>query len=259
MSTLQPPTFRFPFALRDQPHEVQQAHIFAFNAVLDLQRAIGSLKGQINNITTTASTTSTTTEISVGGGSLGTSFPGLGGVNDQTGNTAYTVSAGDNGVLLILNDASPVAVTLNSGLTPPYFIFITNFGAGTVTLTPTAGTINGAGSLALLTNESIWCVFNGTNWKTDAFFAPPVTLAKITHQWLDSYTATTGAFTQSQPAFTDISGSLATGQLPASVPVVSFGSGAPVGSSTEGYLYFDTSGSPYHGYVWHSAAWHQFS
>jgi hypothetical protein len=166
MSTLQPPTFRFPFALRDQPHEVQQAHIFAFNAVLDLQRAIGSLKGQINNITTTASTTSTTTEISVGGGSSGTSFPGLGGVNDQTGNTAYTVSAGDNGVLLILNDASPVAVTLNSGLAPPYFSFITNFGAGTVTLTPTAGLINGNASLALLQHQSVYVVFNGTNWKT---------------------------------------------------------------------------------------------
>jgi hypothetical protein len=37
---------------------------------------------------------------------------------------------------------------------------------------------------------------------------PAVTIAKVSHQWLDSYTASTGAFTQSQPAFTDISGTL---------------------------------------------------
>lgn len=41
--------------------------------------------------------------------------------------------------------------------------------------------------------------------------------------------------------------------------VVSFGSGAPTGTTDEASIYFDTSGSPYHGYVFHSGAWHQFS
>jgi hypothetical protein len=45
----------------------------------------------------------------------------------------------------------------------------------------------------------------------------------------------------------------------AAAPTVSFGIGAPGGTSNEGYLYFDTTGSPYHGYVWHSGAWHIFS
>src|SRR5208282_2183034 len=36
---------------------------------------------------------------------------------------------------------------------------------------------------------------------------PPLTIAKITHEWLDSYTSTTGAFTQSQPAAADLSDS----------------------------------------------------
>lgn len=45
----------------------------------------------------------------------------------------------------------------------------------------------------------------------------------------------------------------------ASAPTVSFGAGAPGGTSNEGYLYFDTTGSPYHGYVWHLGAWQQFS
>jgi hypothetical protein len=44
----------------------------------------------------------------------------------------------------------------------------------------------------------------------------------------------------------------------ANAPVVSFGTGAPAGTATEGDLYFDTTGSPYHGYVWHGA-WQIFS
>jgi hypothetical protein len=39
-------------------------------------------------------------------------------------------------------------------------------------------------------------------------------ISKIAHQWLDSYTSTTGVFTQSQPAFTDISGTLTAAQEP---------------------------------------------
>ena len=37
-------------------------------------------------------------------------------------------------------------------------------------------------------------------------FTIPQTIAKVTHQWLDSYTAGTGLFTQSQPGFPDIAG-----------------------------------------------------
>lgn len=40
------------------------------------------------------------------------------------------------------------------------------------------------------------------------------TIAKVTHLFLDSFTAATGNFTASQPAFTDISGSVAASQLP---------------------------------------------
>ncbi len=40
----------------------------------------------------------------------------------------------------------------------------------------------------------------------DAGGPPPATLAKVTHKWLDSYTASTGLFTQSQPDFSDLTG-----------------------------------------------------
>jgi hypothetical protein len=43
----------------------------------------------------------------------------------------------------------------------------------------------------------------------------PISISKVTHEWLDSYNAATGLFTQSQPAFADLSGSIATGQIPA--------------------------------------------
>lgn len=256
--TLPPNTFRYPFALADQPHEVQQAHIFAFNAVLDLQNAIKSLKGQLD-----AKTTTTITSASSSSGSgvipVPTPFPGLGAVRDLTGSTSYTVLAADNGILLILSDSSSVTLTLDSAMTTPYFLFASNFGAGLVTFTPTSGTINGAATFTLSTGYVVQIVFDGTNWKTSSVLVIPQNTPAVLHEWLASYNSSTGVFTQTQPAFTDISGSLATGQLPASVPVVSFGSGAPAGSSTEGYIYFDTSGSPYHGYVFHSSAWHQFS
>ena len=40
---------------------------------------------------------------------------------------------------------------------------------------------------------------------------------------------------------------------------VTYGTGAPSGSATENAVYFDTTGSPYHGYVFHGTAWHIFS
>lgn len=41
-------------------------------------------------------------------------------------------------------------------------------------------------------------------------------------------------------------------------PIPTFGTGAPSTLVSEGALYFDTTGSPYVGYVQHSGAWHQF-
>jgi hypothetical protein len=102
-------------------------------------------------------------------------------------------------------------------------------------------------------------VFDATNWKTSDVTVLAQTYTAVTHQWLKDYNMATGAFTSSQPAFTDISGTLATAQLPASVPVVSFGVGAPAGSSTDGYLYFDTTVAIYVGYVYHSGGWNQIA
>src|SRR5215469_4306775 len=42
----------------------------------------------------------------------------------------------------------------------------------------------------------------------------PITITPVSHQWLNSYTSTTGLFTQTQPAFSDLSGQASLTQLP---------------------------------------------
>lgn len=44
----------------------------------------------------------------------------------------------------------------------------------------------------------------------------PANTPAITHDFITAYNSTTGAFSQAQPAFTDISGQITTAQLPAS-------------------------------------------
>lgn len=167
-------------------------------------QAFGIQQGKINGL---KSSTTTNTTIEAGGGSSGggSSFLGQGLINDQSGQTGYATAPSDNGILLILNDASPVAVSLTTDAAP-FYLFITNFGAGTATLAPSTGTINGGASLALLQNQTVLAECDSTNWKTTAIQVTPHSLAKVTHEWLDSYSAATGLFTQSQPAYSDISG-----------------------------------------------------
>lgn len=82
----------------------------------------------------------------------------------------------------------------------------------------------------------------------------------VTAAQVPNLSALNGAVTAAQvPALSLLSGKVTAAQLPSDVPVVSFGSGAPAGASTEGYLYFDTSVAPFQGYVYQAAAWNKFS
>lgn len=167
------------------------------SAILALNTKVEALK--------TASTTSTTNTVTTVT-SATTTFPGLGTVNNQTGAVSYTTQTQDNGTMLIVDDASSIAVTLNSLVATPYLFFITNLGAGTATLTPTSGLIDGGASFTLLQNYTSMVVFDGTNWWASFLPVVPVNTPAVAHEWLDSYNATTGAFTQTQPAIADISG-----------------------------------------------------
>lgn len=88
-------------------------------------------------------------------------------VNSQTG-TSYAISVNDNGKLITFDNASPVAVSLpqaTGDFGVGYNFFVRNKGAGTVTITPSTSTINGAASIALGNSASVYVVSDGTNYQ----------------------------------------------------------------------------------------------
>jgi hypothetical protein len=139
-------------------------------------------------------------------------------VNAQVG-TTYTVLGSDRSKLVTLKNASAIAVTLpQAGATFPtgWIATFSNQGAGTATITPTTSTINGASSVTLLTGQSLDIVSDGTNYYglvgTTVF---PVT-SPVSHQFATGMNSS-GVLSLAQPAFTDISGTLAQTQLPATI------------------------------------------
>lgn len=91
----------------------------------------------------------------------------LNGVNYQTG-TTYTFGAADVLRVTQFSNASPVAVTLPNGSTLGFqagaVIAARNNGAGTVTITCSGCTINGAATLALSTGGNVDLYSDGINY-----------------------------------------------------------------------------------------------
>ena len=87
-------------------------------------------------------------------------------VNAQTG-TSYTIASTDCGKQVTFDNASAVAVTVPqaTGTFSTCQFDVTNTGVGTVTLTPTTSTINGAISLAIAQNRQCTLNSDGTNWQ----------------------------------------------------------------------------------------------
>lgn len=192
-----PINVRIPQFNLDTEEGRQAAHRYLASGIVDLNQAIAYLKANPQ------STSSTTTIIQSGGsGGGGGSSPVVGGVNDQSGQTTYTTVDGDNGVLLVLSDASPISVTLSSA-TAPYFIFIANIGTGDATLTPVSGTISyagnsGAASLPLKADYACIVFYDGTNWWG---FTEPLVPSSFTatnrFNWISAYNSSTGVFSES--------------------------------------------------------------
>lgn len=90
-------------------------------------------------------------------------------VNAQTG-TTYTVVDGDRAKLLTLSNASAVAVTLPQAnatdtFVSGWFVDVANIGAGSVTITPTTSTINGAASLVIPQGRGCRITSDGANYQ----------------------------------------------------------------------------------------------
>lgn len=139
-------------------------------------------------------------------------------VNAQSG-ASYTVLNSDRGKLVTITHATAVAVTLpQAGTSFPsgWASFMENVGAGTVTITPTTSTIDGLASLTLAQYASVLIVSDGVNYFTVRGRTTIPATGAVTHNFVTSINAD-GTANLAQPAFTDISGTLAQGQLPASI------------------------------------------
>lgn len=92
------------------------------------------------------------------------------GVNAQTG-ASYTVVAGDENRVTTYSHSTAVAVALpaatTTGFTAGAYFTEVNIGVGTVTITPTTSTINGASSLVLATGQSARITSDGTNYAAE--------------------------------------------------------------------------------------------
>lgn len=152
-----------------------------YPAINDHDQAISKLKAQLDDVisgktviatsTSSSSSSTTTTGVSSFNGLTGDViyFPNLGTVDDQTGLTSYTLQQSDSGAVVIVNDASPVTIDLNTLITTSFFCFITNFGTADATLTATSPQlINGASTYVVPMNGTVVLVFDGTNWETTA-------------------------------------------------------------------------------------------
>jgi hypothetical protein len=247
MSTTPPIQSSGPVISPDVPWETRRHLQLLYQKLGNHTRAFSHVVNQINTLKPGSTTNNITVDQNVisGGGGGSSEFLGQGLVNDQTGATSYATHPGDNGILLILNDASPVAVTLTTDAAP-FYLIITNFGAGTATLTPSTGTINGGASLPLLQNQTVLVSCDSTNWHTTAILVPPQNTPAVAHEWLNSYNAATGAFGQTQPAYSDISG---TPVLPANTPSTTHQFFTAYNAATGAFTaaqptYSDISGTP---------------
>jgi hypothetical protein len=220
-----------------------------YPALNDHDKAIVSLKAQLTALSTktTAAAASATASTSTSSSTVVEvfTFPGLGTVNDQTGNTAYTTQQSDNGAVIVANDASAVAISLNSAVSIPYALWITNFGAGAVTLTPSTGTINGGATFQVPTDYTSFLVFTGGVWWATLTPVVPANTPAVAHKWLASYASATGLFTQTQPAFTDISGVASAAQLPTPTLTTIGGVEAIAAVASNWIGSIDTSGVPH--------------
>lgn len=91
---------------------------------------------------------------------------------NATANTATTdtITSAMAGQVRTESNASAVAVSIaqagTTGFASGQYWTIKNLGAGTVTITPTTSTIDGAATLTLTTNQSVDIYSNGTNYIT---------------------------------------------------------------------------------------------
>jgi len=158
----QPTSFRLPFHLsEDVDPQVREALRYIHNGVKDLNDAIVAVVPKLGGSSAGPSVVQAAATITTSTGSV----PGtIGNVNKQAG-TFYALRATDFGALVVLGNASPVAVSLdNSLVTPPFYTVIENLGPSVATLTPATATVNGVASIPIASGGLAIVFFDGINW-----------------------------------------------------------------------------------------------
>lgn len=141
------------------------------------------------------------------------------GISEQS-SASYTLQNTDYQGIIIFDSGATVNVTLNSNVTSNFQATILNLGSGSIALATSDGSaINGGpSSLTLASGQGVQVFFANRAWLayagTTVIQIVPQTIGPVVHEWVNSYNATTGLFTESQPSFADISGNLAEAQLP---------------------------------------------
>jgi hypothetical protein len=143
-------------------------------------------------------------------------------VNAQTG-TTYTYLSTDKGKLVTHSNGSAIAGTLpqaTGSFGSGWWMDVQNRGAGTLTITPTTSTIDGAASLALTTGQGVRIASDGTNYYTmrgadTASSAPTQCIPIACSDETTALTAGTGKVTFRMPyafTLTGVRASLTTAQ-----------------------------------------------
>jgi len=116
---------------------------------------------------------------------------------------------------------NPLSVTRSVGYTSSYGILSFNLGGLGVMPGPTGlqgipgvPGATGPNAISTATTTPLNGLIQGNGTNISGAVAPPSTLASVSHKWLNAYSASTGLFTQTQPAFSDISGVASTAQIP---------------------------------------------
>ena len=155
---INPPSVRTPPTLTDQSTmaDVAEAMNTAFDGLTVHEQAFANLPSQIASQAAAAAVAAvenieneTVTGVTSFNARTGAViyFPGLGTVNNQLGESSYETQQGDGGAKIIVGDSSPVIVTLNSGVTSPWFTFIGNDSGASVFLMPDSGALHGLQSI----------------------------------------------------------------------------------------------------------------
>ena len=156
-------------------------------------------------------------------------------INAQTG-TTYAFLTTDEGKLVTFNNASAVAVTLSAatatGFTAGYSFDVQDLGAGTVTITPTTSTINGASTLVIAHNQGCTVTSDGTNYQVSACTAVSSSGGGSAFSGLTSSTNTTAAMVVGSGATLSATGSGTIGAT--SVPFSGVATGTTANTLTVG-------------------------